>query len=286
MLVRRYCIPCLLAVPLALAACEPPPGRTSPDRQETPTRMDALTATMRLTLAPLSAAGYCGDAFGQKAELEAAILEYNDRNAAQIEALMGAMEAEGGLAPEAYEVAQRQAAAEGRLLLGTSRRAACTDLPARYQAGEFDLPAIDTLGSRVSGDRGPDPTNPTALLEWCQAESPDMDGDIIETVRAEFVALTNHVYLEMVQGRAIEMAWEDDGFLHLHNPADLVVLDEDETPNYWRDGLARAESGDLDPADRCMFLPALHLFSGLFIHLDVWDSSRLQVVRTDTTRIR
>jgi hypothetical protein len=241
---------------------------------------------MRLTLAPLSAAGYCGGAFGEKAELEAAILEYNERNATQIQAVMSAMEAEGGLSPEAYEVAERQAAAEGRLLLGTSRRAACTDLPARYRTGEFDLPAIDRLGSGVSRDPGRDPTNPAALLEWCQAESPELDADNLETIRAEFVALVNHTYLQAVQGRAIEMAWEDDGFLHLHNPADLVVLDEDETPNYWRDGLARAESGDLDPADRCMFLPALHLFSGLFIHLDVWDSMRLQVVRTDTTRIR
>jgi hypothetical protein len=284
MLARRLYIFCFLVLPLA--ACETDVGDTSHAGQRIPTRMEALTATARLTLAALSAADYCSEAFGDRAELEAVILAYNERNTAQFQAVMDAMEAEGGLNPETYEIAERQAAAEGRLLLGTDRRSACADLPGRYRIGEFDLPTIDRLGSITFQDPRPDPTTPGALLEWCQAESPVRHTDNLDMVRAEYVALMNHTYLQIVQGRAIEMAWEDGGSLHLYNPADLVILGEDETVNYWRDGLKRAESIGLDQAHRCTFLPALQLFSGLFLHLDVWDASGLTIVRTDTTRIR
>jgi hypothetical protein len=271
-----------LAAGLIFGACDAGPSPHSSTPIDDPA---TATQLMRAVLAPLAAASYCIETFGESTDLTDAIAKYNERNAGEIQSVINQIEADGGLSPDAYQAIERAAAGDGRLLLGASRQSGCAGLSERYRAGEFDLAAISIRSSASRGEEE-DENVLLTLMEWCLEGLPEIDRDTRATVRGEYVSMLNGRYMDLVDGRAIEMVWEDEGDLHLSDPSDLMVIEPDAFHHEWREGLDRTAAGDGDSVDSCIFAPALELFDAIYVHTDLWDELHLQIVRTDTVRIR
>ena len=107
-----------------------------------------------------------------------------------------------------------------------------------------------------------------------------------ESVRDNYVALMDSLWLDIVDHRAERMAWRDGMELHVESLATLMAVAADTVIDGWKQGLERARLGTVaDSVEECLFGTAASLFDRVHIHTGIWDDPRLRLLQDSVTTL-
>lgn len=107
-----------------------------------------------------------------------------------------------------------------------------------------------------------------------------------DSVRADYVAMLNEMYLEVVENRAERMVWTKSGQLHIESLATLMEIEADTILAKWDLGIEAAREGrSLDESAECFFGVAAELFDTVYVHTGMWNAPRLELIADSVVAI-